>query len=161
MPRLKVFSTTSGIHDHVVAATSRPAALKAWGAKTDLFSMGVAKQVTDPKIVKRALARPGEVISFRRSGKIENEAPARKKAGLKRRLARRPSRAKLAAAEKRLTELDSKQAKERDEVERELAALTRKRDHLDKRHAKARRAFEDKVADARDAYRAALDDWSA
>lgn len=37
MPRLKVFRTTSGFYDHVVAAPSRPAALKAWGAKTAEF----------------------------------------------------------------------------------------------------------------------------
>ena len=55
MPRLKVFCASSGFHDAVVAAPSKPAALKAWGAKTDLFSMGVAKLVTDPTIAKRAL----------------------------------------------------------------------------------------------------------
>src|SRR5213075_2633319 len=89
MPRLKVFCATSGFHDSIVAAPSRPAALKAWGARTDLFSMGVAKQVTDPKIVKQALARPGEVIRLNRSG--GEEAPAPKKP---RSTAKRPSRTK-------------------------------------------------------------------
>lgn len=160
MAKLKVFATTSGIHDHVVAAPSRPAALKAWGAKTDLFSMGVARQVTDPKIIRQALARPGEVISLNRSGEVENAAPARKKSAPSKRAAKPPSRAKLASAEKRLEELEAHQTKELEAVERELAELTRKRDQLDKRHAKARRAAEEKVADARDAYQAALDDWS-
>ena len=50
MPRLKVFCTTSGFHDSIVAAPSKPAALKAWGAKTDLFSMGAARLVTDPMV---------------------------------------------------------------------------------------------------------------
>jgi len=158
VPRLKVFSTTSGIHDHVVAAPSRPAALRAWGAKTDLFSMGVARQVTEPKIVKQALARPGEVISLSRSGKTTGDSSPRKKAVPKKR-ARPPSRAKLAAAEERLEELQSTQAQELEDIERELADLARKRDQLEKRHAKARRAAEEKLTGARDAYQAALDDW--
>jgi len=160
VPKLKVFSTTSGIRDHVVAAPSRPAALKAWGAKTDLFSMGVAKQVTDPKIVKQALARPGEVISLGRSADVEDDHRARKKAAPRKRAVSPPSRATLTAAEKRLKELESKQAAELEDVERELAALGRRRDQLGKRHAKARRAAEEKVEDARDSYQAALGQWS-
>ena len=160
MPRLKVFATTSGIHDHVVAAPSRPAALKAWGAKTDLFSMGAAKQVTDPKIVKKALARPGEVISLSRSGEVEDERPARKKSAPKKRAAKPPSRAKLSAAKKRLEELQTKQAEELDKLERELVALSRKRDQVEKRQAKERRSAEVKVEEAHHAYQAALDGWS-
>jgi len=160
MPRLKVFVTTSGVHDHIVAAPSRPAALKAWGAKTDLFSMGVARQVTDPKIAKQALARPGEVISLTRSGEIADDSPRPKKSAGKKTAAKPPSRAKLAAAEKQLEELRAKQTKEREEIEREQAALARKLDQLDKRHGKARRTAEEKIEGARDAYQAALDDWS-
>ena len=158
MPRLKVFCTTSGFHDSVVAAPSRPAALKAWGARTDLFSMGVAKQVTDPRIVKRALARPGEVIRLGRSATIRDHEPARKKTA-KRKPARPPSRARLTAAERRLEELDAKQAKEREEIDRQLARLEQQRDKVEARHTKSRRAAEDKVADAKEAYQAALDDW--
>ena len=160
MPRLKVFQATGGFHDHVVAAPSRPAALKAWGAKTDLFSMGVARQVTDPKIVKQALARPGEVISLGRSGDVEDERPVRKKSASNKRAAKPPSRAKLTAAEKRFERLQAKQSEELEKVDRELAALTRKCDQLEKGLAKERRSAEEKVEEAREAYRAALDDWS-
>jgi hypothetical protein len=155
MARLKVFCATSGFHDSIVAAPSRPAALKAWGARTDLFSMGVARQVTDPKIVRKALDRPGEVIRLKRSGGGE-EVPARKKKpGPK----KPPSRAKLAAAEKRLDELQRKQAGEAQKMEKELGALTRRRDKLGERHSKARAAAEDRVSEERDAYEAALDGW--
>ena len=157
MARLKVFATTSGIHDHVVAAPSRPAALKAWGARTDLFSMGIAKQVTDPKIVKQALERPGEVISFERTGKGE-KAPTRRTKASTKPPAKRPSRAKFTMAEQWLEELSAKQAKEQGAIEKELTALTRKRDQLDRHHAKARHAAEEKVEEARDTYQAALDD---
>lgn len=156
MPRLKVFCTTSGFHDHVVAAPSRPAALKAWGAKTDLFSMGVARQVTDPKIIKKAMTRPGEVIRLSRSGG-DKEAPALKKKT--RPTARRPSRAKLTAAEEKLTKLNEEQTKERDAIERELAALERKRSELEQRHARARSAAEEKLEEARADHHAALKDW--
>jgi chromosome segregation ATPase len=154
MPRLKVFCTTSGFYDHVVAAPSRPAALKAWGAKTDLFSMGVARQVSDPKIEKKALERPGEVIRLKRSGE---EAPAPKRAP--KRKAKPPSKAKLKAAEDRLADLTARQDKELAAIERELAALKKKRDQLASRHAKARRSAEEKVEQERDAYQAALDEW--
>ncbi len=158
MPRLKVFCATSGFHDAVVAAPSRPAALKAWGAKTDLFSMGVARQVTDPKLVRKALARPGEVIRLNRSGGGE-EAPQPKRAAMKR-TTRPPGRAKLASAEAALEKLDQRQAKELDAIERELAALQRRRDRLEKRHAKARSSAETKLEDARERYQAALDEWT-
>jgi len=156
MPKLKVFCATSGFDNSVVAAPSRPAALKAWGAKTDLFSMGVARQVTDPKIVKKALARPGEVIRLGRSGGGEAEAPKR---SAKKKTARRPSRAKLAAAEERLEKLEQRQAKERDAIKRELAAFERKRDQLEKRHAKARSAAEDRLEQSRADNEAALERW--
>lgn len=154
MPRLKVFCTTSGFYDHVVAVPSRPAALKAWGAKTDLFSMGVARQVKDPKIEKKALERPGEVIRLKRSGE---EAPAPKQRS--KRKAKPPSRASLTAAEEKLEKLSAKQAKERDPVERELNALQKKLDQLDDRHARARSAAERKVEQEREAHEAALEDW--
>ena len=160
MPRLKVFCTSSGFHDSIVAAPSKPAALKAWGAKTDLFSMGVAKQVTDPKIVKKALARPGEVISLSRSGG-EELAPSPKSRSSRKKTAKPPSRAKLAAAEKRVDELKKRQAGEREEIERELRSLTHKQNQIGKRHAKALRAAEEKLDETRQGYEAALADWDA
>ena len=60
--RLKVFVTSDGLTDHVVAASSRPKALAAWGAHQDLFKTGGARETTDPELVKAALARPGEVL---------------------------------------------------------------------------------------------------
>lgn len=157
MPKLKVFCATSGFHDSIVAAPSRPAALKAWGAKTDLFSMGVAHLVTDSKIAKKALERPGEVIRLKRSGGGE-EAPAPKR---KTKPAKPPSRAKVEAAEGRLARLEAKQAKERDAIEHELKSLEKKRSQLAARHSKARAAAELQVEQARGDYEAALSGWEA
>ena len=155
MPKLKVFCTTSGFHDSIVAAPSKPAALKAWGAKTDLFSMGAARLVTDPKIAKKALDRPGEVIRLKRSGGGEVAAAPKRKA----KASKPPSRSRLKAAEEKLAELQAKQDKELDAVEREIRALEKKRDQLAARHSKARSAAERKVEEARDEYEAALADW--
>ena len=155
MPKLKVFCATSGFHDSIVAAPSRPAALKAWGAKTDLFSMGAARLVTDPTIARKALDRPGEVIRLKRAGGGEEVPAPRKKA----RPAKRPSRAKLESAEEKLAELDTRQGKERDAIDRQLKSLEKKRDELAARHAKARAAAELRVEEAREAYEAALADW--
>jgi hypothetical protein len=156
MPRLKVFCTTSGFHDSIVAAPSKPAALKAWGAKTDLFSMGAARLVTDPKIAKKALDRPGEVIRLKRSGGGEEvAAPKKKKAKPK----TPPSRAKLKSAEEKLAKLKAEQSKELEAVGRELKALQKKRDQLAAHHSRARRAAEEKLGEAREEYEAALADW--
>ncbi len=153
MPRLKIFCTTSGFYDSVVAAPSRKAALEAWGAKTDLFSMGAAGVVTDKKLAEKALKRPGEVIRFKRTGKREEAPPARKKPAGK---ARRPSRARLEAAERGLAKIDEELARETAAIEKELKKLEEKRARLEARHAKARKAAEQKVERAREDYEAAL-----
>lgn len=60
--RLKVFVTSDGLTDYVVAASSRPKALAAWGAHQDLFKTGGARETEDPALVKAAVAQPGEVL---------------------------------------------------------------------------------------------------
>lgn len=61
-PKLKVFLTSDGLTDYVVATSSRPKALAAWGAHQDLFKTGGACETDDPALVKAALAQPGEVL---------------------------------------------------------------------------------------------------
>jgi hypothetical protein len=60
--RLKTFVTTDGLTDYVVATSSRPKALAAWGVHQDLFKEGLAHETDDPKLVAEAAARPGEVL---------------------------------------------------------------------------------------------------
>ena len=157
MAKLKVFCATSGFYDNVVAAPSKPAALKAWGAKTDLFSMGVAHLVTDPKIREKALERPGEVIRLARSGGAEVTPKAKAKP---KRASRQPSRARVDAAEKALAAIEVEQDKQRREIEAEIEALNRKQDALARRQARERRAAEAKLENARERYEAALAKWS-
>ena len=61
-PRLKVFVTSDGLTDYVVAVSSRAKALAAWGVRQDVFKEGQAQETDDPALVKAALAQPGEVL---------------------------------------------------------------------------------------------------
>ena len=60
--RLKVFVTTDGLTDYVVAASSRAKALAAWGLRQDAFKEGRAHETQEPALTKAALASPGEVL---------------------------------------------------------------------------------------------------
>src|SRR5437667_58401 len=61
--KLKVFVTSDGLTDYVVATTSRPKALEAWGVNQDLFKDGRAHETDDPALVEAATAKPGEVVT--------------------------------------------------------------------------------------------------
>ncbi|HEY0435764.1 MAG TPA: hypothetical protein VGC92_03940 [Phenylobacterium sp.] len=60
--RLKVFVTSDGLTDYVVATSSRAKALAAWGIRQDLFKEGQAHETDDPALVKAATATPGQVL---------------------------------------------------------------------------------------------------
>lgn len=60
--KLKVYQTSQGFYDLAVAAPSMKAALKAWGAGSNLFHQGVASESKDDKIIASALAKPGTVL---------------------------------------------------------------------------------------------------
>lgn len=78
MARLKVFVTSDGFTDYVVAATSRAKALSAWGAHQDLFQTGGARETDDPDLVAAASAQPGQVL--RRPAKVTQLVPRRSSA---------------------------------------------------------------------------------
>ena len=63
MPRkLKVYQTSQGFFDLAVAAPSMKAALEAWGAASNLFHQGFAKEAEDEKVIAAAMAKPGVVL---------------------------------------------------------------------------------------------------
>src|ERR1700761_888270 len=76
-PRLKVFVTSDGLTDYVVAVSSRPKALAAWGVRQDLFKEGRAEETHDAALVEAALAKPGEVIAKGRDGALRTLKAAR------------------------------------------------------------------------------------
>jgi hypothetical protein len=76
--RLKVYRTPIGFHDAYVAAPSQKAALEAWGSDADLFARGSAEVVTEAKLRKAPLERPGQVVKVLRGTKAEQLAALRK-----------------------------------------------------------------------------------
>jgi hypothetical protein len=141
--KLKVFVTSDGMTDFVVAATSRPKALAAWGSHQDLFKTGLAHETDDKALVKAASAKPGEVLRRPAGSRaaLEKLKPAKPKkpAG--------PSRSalkKIAKLEARLAALEAEQS-------RELADLDARRSALQARHAKARAKAEKALSAARPA----------
>ena len=63
MPRkLKTYQTSLGFYDLAIAAPSMRAALEAWGAGSNLFHQGVAKESGDPEVVAATMSKPGVVL---------------------------------------------------------------------------------------------------
>ncbi len=63
MPRkLKTYQTSLGFYDLAIAAPSMKAALKAWGAGSNLFHQGAATETEDPDVVAATMAKPGVVL---------------------------------------------------------------------------------------------------
>jgi hypothetical protein len=63
MPRkLNVYQTSQGFFDLAIAAPSMKAALEAWGAGSNLFHQGVAKESDDRKIIDAAMEKPGIIL---------------------------------------------------------------------------------------------------
>jgi colicin import membrane protein len=60
--KLKTFQTSLGFYDLAIAAPSMKAALKAWGAGSNLFHQGFAKETDDPDIVAVTMSKPGLVL---------------------------------------------------------------------------------------------------
>ena len=60
--KLKTYQTSLGFYDLALAAPSMKAALEAWGAETNLFHQGVAKESKDPEVVAATMAKPGVIL---------------------------------------------------------------------------------------------------
>ena len=57
--KLKTYQTSLGFFDQAIAAPSMKAALEAWGADSNLFHQGAAKESHDPDVIAATLAKPG------------------------------------------------------------------------------------------------------
>jgi hypothetical protein len=60
--KLKTYQTSLGFFDLAIAAPSMKAALEAWGADSNLFHQGAAKESDDPDVIAATMARPGVVL---------------------------------------------------------------------------------------------------
>jgi len=169
--KLKVFQTSSGFTDSVIAVPSKAAALRAWGTHQDLFAQGFAKPATDEAAMEAALAHP-ETPLFRAVGSSDPfELKARSLPKIpdepksKRQRAPRPAkpetqapppdRGGLDAAEAVLRKLNEDRAEEEAELSRRWEALHREQDDARQRFLRARKEAEASLDAARVAYRRA------
>jgi ribonuclease Z len=60
--KLKTYQTSLGFFDLAVAAPSMKAALEAWGADSNLFHQGAAKESEDADVIAATMAAPGVVL---------------------------------------------------------------------------------------------------
>ena len=157
----------TGFHDAYVAVPSQAAALRAWGATTDLFAMDAAEEVTDPKLTAGPLARPGEVVKHVRGSNAEHMAAAGPSARPKTKTSHtpkpkpRPSRANLDRAEKRLEAAEADRGEELKMLEREKAALREREETVRQAFDAKRTKLEAKRQVEADAYETALRKWRA
>ncbi|WP_291856590.1 cell envelope biogenesis protein TolA [Bradyrhizobium sp.] len=60
--KLKTYQTALGFFDLAIAAPSMKAALQAWGADSNLFHQGAAKESDDADVIAATMAKPGVVL---------------------------------------------------------------------------------------------------
>jgi len=60
--KLKTYETSLGFFDLAIAAPSMKAALDAWGADSNLFHQGVARESEDPNVIAATMEMPGVVL---------------------------------------------------------------------------------------------------
>src|SRR3979490_3381646 len=60
--KLKTYQTSLGFFEQAIAAPSMKAALEAWGADSNLFHQGAAKESQDPDVIAATMAKPGVVL---------------------------------------------------------------------------------------------------
>jgi hypothetical protein len=60
--KLKTYQTSLGFFEQAIAAPSMKAALEAWGADSNLFHQGAARESTDPDVIAATMKKPGVVL---------------------------------------------------------------------------------------------------
>jgi hypothetical protein len=174
MPRaLKVYRTSTGFYDAYVAATTKKAALRAWGAGKDLFAIGAAELVTDPALTAEPLASPGTVVKRSRGNLAQQlaamppssarkptrtQGPAAKPSAAKK-PASRPSRSKLDAAEAAAQAFERQAEAELADIHRREKELQQERKAVESRQTATAAKLAEKVARVRQQYDTALAKW--
>jgi hypothetical protein len=180
---LKAYRAVAGFDDAFVAASSKKAALLAWGAKKDLFALGAAELVDQREAPKEVFDTPGDVM-LRSRGSLADQLKAAgagrspktndlshedvsekklKRAFKKPRRKKKPapSRAALEAAEAELADVTQRREQDLAAIEKPIAALeTRKRIVLEGTRAVLSK-LKAKVVRQSDRYHSAREEWAA
>jgi hypothetical protein len=166
--KLKTYQTSLGFFDQAIAAPSMKAALEAWGADSNLFHQGAAKESDDPDVVAATMAKPGVVLKrpvgstgpFREHAELPDKLgvggkpakAARKPKGVKSK--KLPSRPADKAAERKAALAYERERKSRErEQAREEAARQKERERRQQAIDKAQAALD--LAEAEHSDRAA------
>lgn len=122
--QLKTYQTSLGFYDQAVAAPSMKAALETWGASSNLFHQGAAKETDDPDIVAATMANPGVVLRrpvgsdgpFTEHAELptdlsDGEAKPRSKTKSKRKVKAKPTKRAAKSAPKPSRKIDDRQTR--------------------------------------------------
>jgi hypothetical protein len=156
--KLKTYQTSLGFFDLAIAAPSMKAALEAWGADSNLFHQGAAKQSEDRDIVAATMAKPGVMLKrpvgsngpFKEHAELPTDlgdATARPSKAARKPANRKPkktsSRPADKAAEQKAAVAYEREQKRRDrERAREEAARQKEREHRQQAVDKAQSALD-------------------
>jgi hypothetical protein len=156
--KLKTYETSLGFFDLAIAAPSMKAALEAWGADSNLFHQGAAKQSEDPDVVAATMAKPGVMLKrpvgssgpFKEHAELPtnlDDATARLSKAARKPAGRKPkktsSRPSDKAAEQKAAIAYEREQKRRDrERAREEAARQKEREHRQQAIDKAQSALD-------------------
>lgn len=133
------------------------AALEAWGAGSNLFHQGVARETDDPDVVAATMSKPGVILrrpagSTRRFAE-HSDLPTGDEAevdrdGRRPKAKKRPSpKIREQAAPKTASDFERERKRHEAKRRRELAAEARKRERVEKTVAKAQAAFDEAERD--------------
>ncbi|MES5488529.1 cell envelope biogenesis protein TolA [Bradyrhizobium sp. INPA03-11B] len=154
--KLKTYQTSLGFFDLAIAAPSMKAALEAWGADSNLFHQGAAKESEAPDVIAATMAKPGVVLrrpvgsdgSFNEYAELPTDLgggrptkAARKSKGSK---AKKPSSRPVDKAAEKKAALDYQREERRRELERqrEEAARQKERERRQQAVGKAQTALD-------------------
>lgn len=154
--KLKTYQTSLGFFDLAIAAPSMKAALEAWGADSNLFHQGAAKESYDLDVITATMAKPGVVlrrpVGSDGSFKEHAELPTDLGGGGPRKTARKPKGPKTkkpsarpvdkAAERKAALAYDREQRRREAERAKEEAAKQKDRERRQQAVDKAQAAFD-------------------
>ncbi|MHC2531879.1 cell envelope biogenesis protein TolA [Bradyrhizobium diazoefficiens] len=153
--KLKTFQTSLGFYDLAIAAPSMKAALEAWGAGSNLFHQGVAKETDDPDVLAATMSKPGVVLKrpagsngrFAEHSDLPSDLGSAENGA--RRERHRPKPAKRAApkvsereARKAAADFETERKRREAQRRREEAARERDRERRERATAKAQAALD-------------------
>jgi colicin import membrane protein len=150
--KLKAYQASLGFFDMAIAAPSMKAALEAWGADSNLFHQGVAKEADDPKVIAATMSKPGIILKrpVGSNGPFKQDAHLPKHFAQTRNTSKKPvTKSKKTprkiddkAARKAALAFEKEQRRRQIEARKEEAATAKERERTQKAIRKAQRALD-------------------